>query len=101
LTLNRYKIYLDDNNSILNFIRKYYLTPKTIKTLDERGERKLSNELYNEYIDIQNTKINEWRNFYTQHQNENFLLQEKREELDMENIYDDEYLLIEKKLGIN
>ena len=101
LNLNRHNIYLNDNNSILKFIRKYYLTPKTIKTLDERWETKLSNELYNEYIDIQNTKINEWRNFYTQHQNEDSLLQEKREELDMENIYNDEYLLIEKKLRIN
>lgn len=101
LTLNRYKIYLDDNNSILNFIRKYYLTPKTIKTLDEQGETKLSNELYNEYINIQNKKISEWRNFRTQHQNENFLLRQKQEELDMQNIYKDEYLLIEKKLKIN
>lgn len=99
LILNRYKIYLDDNNSILNFIRKYYLTPKTIKTLDERGERKLSNELYNEYIDIQNTKINEWSNFRTQHQNKDSLLRQK--ELDMQNIYNDEYLLIEKKLKMN
>lgn len=99
LILNRYKIYLDDNNSILNFIRKYYLTPKTIKTLDERGERKLSNKLYNEYIDIQNTKINEWSNFRTQHQNKDSLLRQK--ELDMQNIYNDEYLLIEKKLKMN
>ena len=101
LNLNRHNIYLNDNNSILKFIRKYYLTPKTIKTLDERWETKLSNELYNEYIDIQNTKINEWRNFYAQHQNEDSLLRQKREELDMENIYNDEYLLIEKKLRIN
>ena len=72
-----------------------------MKSLDEQGETKLSNELYNEYINIQNTKINEWNNFYTQHQNEDSLLRQKREELDMENIYNDEYLLIEKKLRIN
>ena len=101
LILNRYKIYLDDNNSILNFIRKYYLTPKTIKTLDERGETKLSNKLYNEYINIQNKKISEGENSHTQHQNEDSLLRPKQEELDMQNIYNDEYLLIEKKLKMN